>query len=217
MKNIGKIKVLPIREQVASILRKAILTGDLEEGRELTLDEIATQVGVSSMPVREAFQILATDGLIKLRHNKAAVVLGISEKNIKDHYHTRALLESDCCALASAEGKDISPIVEAYELSKQAVENGEYSKYSELNQGFHMAIWEVADNSKIESILSTIWNGLSTGFKVSEEEYAKMSIKEHEVILEFIKSGNSDEARKAMNEHIMRSMKDILTNLDRSK
>lgn len=69
MKNIEKIKVLPVREQVASILRKAILTGDLEEGRELTLDEIATQVGVSSMPVREAFQILANDGLIKLRHN----------------------------------------------------------------------------------------------------------------------------------------------------
>lgn len=215
MKNIEKIKVLPVREQVASILRKAILTGDLEEGRELTLDEIATQVGVSSMPVREAFQILANDGLIKLRHNKAAIVLGVNEKNIKDHYYTRALLESECCALAATKGKDISPIEEAYELAKEAIDNGEFSKYSELNQGFHMAIWEVADNSKMAAILSTLWNGLSTGFSVSVEEYAKISIKEHEVILKTIKSGKSEEARKIMNKHIMRSMRDILTNLDR--
>ncbi len=41
-------------------------------------------VGVSSMPVREAFQILAADGLIKVRPNKGAVVLGINEQTIQN-------------------------------------------------------------------------------------------------------------------------------------
>ena len=101
MNNLGRIKLLPAREQVASVLRKAILSRELEEGQEITLEGIASQVGVSSMPVREAFQILAADGLIKLRPNKGAVVLGINEKTIRDHYETRAILESEAAARAS--------------------------------------------------------------------------------------------------------------------
>ena len=84
-----KIQLLPAREQVASVLREAILKRELKEGEELTLEGTAEQLGVSSMPVREAFQILATDGLIKLRPNKGAIVLGVNEKTIRDHYETR--------------------------------------------------------------------------------------------------------------------------------
>lgn len=67
-------------------------------------------VGVSSMPVREAFQILAADGLIKVRPNKGAVVLGINEQTIREHYEIRALLESEAVAKASRPGTDISRI-----------------------------------------------------------------------------------------------------------
>ncbi|MDH8112657.1 GntR family transcriptional regulator, partial [Klebsiella pneumoniae] len=69
---LGKIKLLSAKEQVAAVLRKAILSRDLVEGREITLEGIARLVGVSSMPVREAFQILAADGLIQVRPNKGA-------------------------------------------------------------------------------------------------------------------------------------------------
>ena len=50
-----KIQLLPAREQVASVLREAILKRELKEGEELTLEGTAEQLGVSSMPVREAF------------------------------------------------------------------------------------------------------------------------------------------------------------------
>ena len=110
MNNLGKVKLLPAREQVASILRKAILSRELQEGQEITLEGIAELVGVSTTPVREAFQILARDGLIKLRPNKGAVVQGINEKTIRDHYETRAVLEGEAAARASAEGVDIDPV-----------------------------------------------------------------------------------------------------------
>ncbi len=61
-------------------------------------------VGVSSMPVREAFQILAADGLIQVRPNKGAVVLGINEQTIREHYEIRAVLESEAVAKASRPG-----------------------------------------------------------------------------------------------------------------
>lgn len=82
---LGKIKLLSAKEQVAAVLRKAILSRDLVEGQEITLEGIARLVGVSSMPVREAFQILAADGLIQVRPNKGAVVLEINEQTIREH------------------------------------------------------------------------------------------------------------------------------------
>ena len=211
MKNMKKIQLLPAREQVASALREAILKRELKEGEELTLEGTARQLGISSMPVREAFQILASDGLIKLRPNKGAIVLGVNEKTIRDHYETRALLESEAAARASRKGTDISDIEYAYEMSQKALEENDYSRYSQGNQAFHMSIWTAADNEKIKSILSSLWNGLSMGHKVTEEEYARISIREHGEILEALRGNDVDRARKRMYDHIIRSMENILT------
>ena len=203
--------MLPAREQVASVLRKAILSKELTEGEELTLDGTAKLLGVSSMPVREAFQILASDGLIQLRPNKGAVVLGVNEKTIRDHYETRAILESEAAAKASREGVDISDIEYAHEMAVQAQKENDYGEYSRQNQGFHMAIWEAADNEKMKSLLSALWNGLSMGHKVTEEEYAKISIREHAQILKAIQEHHPQAARERMYAHIIRSMENILT------
>ena len=211
MKKLGKIKLLPAREQVASVLRKAILSKELTEGEELTLDGTAKLLGVSSMPVREAFQILASDGLIQLRPNKGAVVLGVNEKTIRDHYETRAILESEAAAKASREGVDISDIEYAHEMAVQAQKENDYGEYSRQNQGFHMAIWEAADNEKMKSLLSALWNGLSMGHKVTEEEYAKISIREHAQILKAIQEHHPQAARERMYAHIIGSLENILT------
>ena len=211
MIQLGKVKLLPAREQVASILRKAILSRELEEGQEITLEGIASQVGVSSMPVREAFQILASDGLIRLRPNKGAVVLGINEKTIRDHYETRAILEAETAARCCDEGKDIRAISNSYHMALQALENNDASEYSFHNQMFHVEIWSCAGNEKMKLILSSLWNGLSMGHKVTQEQYARISIAEHKRILEAIEAGDAAEARQAMYDHIIRSMNNILT------
>ena len=151
------------KEKVAEELRKAILSRQMKEGEVLSLESVATQLNVSAMPVREAFQILARDGLLQLRKNKGAVVLGITETYIKEHYQLRAILES------------------------------------------------AAGNQKMKNMISELWNGLSMGSMVSEEDYAKVSIKEHERIWRAIKAHDQKEAQRAMYDHIMRSRDDMLT------
>ena len=210
MNNLGKIKILPVREHVAGVLRKAILTGELGEGQEITLKDIASNVGVSSMPVREAFQMLALEGLIKLRPNKGAVVLEINEKTIRDHYETRALLEGEAAALASKNSVDISEIEGIQKLAEEALAANNYNEYNKHNQAFHVAIWTAADNAKMANILASLWNGMSMGPRITKEEYAILSNKEHRKIAEAIKNHDAARARKAMHKHITRSMADIL-------
>ena len=90
MMGLRPIKMPSAKERVAAELRKAILSRQMKEGEVLSLESVASQLNVSAMPVREAFQILARDGLIQLRKNKAAVVLGVTETYIKEHYQLRA-------------------------------------------------------------------------------------------------------------------------------
>lgn len=211
MKNLGKIKLLSAREQVASILRRAIISGELKSEQELNLAEIASNLGVSSMPVREAFLLLETDGLIRLRPNKGAVIIGVTPKSIKDHYETRALLEGEMAARASRTGSNITAVKEAYRIAHEAVNNNQTDDYSEQNQGFHMAIWEAADNEKMKSILSNLWNGLSMGEKTTRDEYALKSLNEHYELLCAIENHQQEEARAKMSDHIMRSLDDMMS------
>lgn len=211
MNGLKPIKMPSAKEKVAAELRKAILSRQMEEGEVLSLDSIAAQLNVSAMPVREAFQILARDGLIQLRKNKGAVVLGITETYIKEHYQLRAILESSAAALAAEPDVDISEIESVYEEAEEALAEGNLRQYTELNRAFHSEIWTAAGNQKMKNMISELWNGLSMGSMVSEEDYAKVSIKEHGNILKAIQKRDKEAAQKTMYDHIMRSRDDMLT------
>ena len=211
MNGLKPIKMPSAKEKVAAELRKAILSRQMQEGEVLSLDSVATQLNVSALPVREAFQILARDGLIQLRKNKGAVVLGITETYIKEHYQLRAILESSAAALAADPEADISEIESVYEEAAEALLEGNLRQYTDLNRAFHSEIWTAAGNQKMKNMISELWNGLSMGSMVSEEDYAKVSIKEHGKILKAIQKHDKEAAQKTMYDHIMRSRDDMLT------
>lgn len=140
MMGLRPIKMPSAKERVAAELRKAILSRQMKEGEVLSLESVASQLNVSAMPVREAFQILARDGLIQLRKNKAAVVLGVTETYIKEHYQLRAILEGAAARLCAAPETDISELEEIYQDSCKILENKDFSRYTDINREFHNEI-----------------------------------------------------------------------------
>lgn len=214
MMNIKPIKLLPAREQVAAELRKAILSNKYKQGDTIALDEVSKSLGVSVTPVREALQLLSADGLIALRPNKGAMVLGITEQYIKEHFELRLILEGEMIRkVCDSQSVDISEIISAFSAAEVDLEENDARNYSHLNQAFHMAIWNAAGNQRIATLLSTLWNGLSIGLNTTEKEYAIKSIIEHRELLSAIKNKDADRACNLMKEHIERSMRDMLTNL----
>ena len=211
MVTLKPIKLLPARERVASALRKAIISKQIGEGEVITLEVTAQQLGVSVTPVREAFQILARDGLIDLKQNKGATVLGLNETTIREHYEIRAALESAACVLCCQRKADLSAIRNCLEMADGALEKKDSSSYSNYNQSFHYEIWTAAGNEKLKTMLSEMWNGLSMGLKSTEEEYARNSQEEHRQILAALESGDPKQAGEKMVFHIIRSMNDVLT------
>ena len=74
-----------------------------------------------------------------------------------------------------------------------------------------MEIWTAAGNEKLKKMLSELWSGLSLGVKMTEAEYAKKSIKEHEDIIESMKKYDTMETWRRMHQHIERSLEDVLS------
>lgn len=209
------IEVLPIRVRVTSILRKELLSGEYRPGEELSLTDVAAQLGVSRTPVREAFQSLAAEGLLELRMNRGAVVVGIDEKFICDHFELRMLLEGNAAAEAARKKMDVTELLKI----QQDAENSSLSQeeYRTYNQKIHTAIWNAADNRKQYQILQSLWNGPSAGTRGRDLNHEALSIQEHRQILNLIAQADAQAAQEAMAQHIARSMENILTRFRTSR
>src|SRR5699024_7814048 len=88
-----KIKRNSTKDQVLKALRNAVFKGDLKKDEEITQNEMADMLGVSRMPVREAFQELHKEGIIHIQGNRRVVVVGLTREDVADHYDIRAFLE----------------------------------------------------------------------------------------------------------------------------
>ena len=214
MINLQKVQMLPAREQVASILRSSILSGGISQGQSITLDSISEQVGMSRTPVREAFQILASEGLLELRQNRCAIVKGISIEAIKDHYEMRVLLETEALRRACERMNDttLEAIKKVNEQGRRAKESGDTQAYNLANQAFHMTIWEAAESEKLKFFLSSLWNGLSMNRLVTAQEYAAISLGDHDKIVEQLSKKEYKSACETMRNHIIYSMNSTLAN-----
>ena len=208
----NQLSLMPIRVRIASELRKAIYAGEYKSGDELSLTDVAAQLGVSRTPVREAFQELESEGLITLRMNRGAVVNTIDRKFVRDIFEIRRLLEADAVERAAKNGMETERLLERlYDLRDHIAEVSR-SSYEMLNQDIHTAIWNAADNHQLQKYLMEIWNGPSVaGTPEDILEHYRNSTFEHISILQFIRDGMAAEARQAMELHITRSMANMLS------
>jgi DNA-binding GntR family transcriptional regulator len=214
MLHFRKIQMLPAREQVASILRSAILTDEIKKGHSLTLDSVSEMVGMSRTPVREAFQILASEGLLELRQNRCAIVKGISIDAIKDHYEMRILLETEAVrrACERMDEQVLGALKEVCAQGEEARKAGDTHAFNMANQAFHLVFWEAAQSEKLKSFLSLLWNGLSMNHRARAQDYADASQHEHQEMVDAIIAKNYEGACELMRKHITRSMNSTLMN-----
>ena len=208
------LELLPVRIRITSILRKAIYAGEYKSGDELSLTDIAAQLGVSRTPVREAFQVLESEGLITLRMNKGAIVNTIDRKFIRDIFEMRMLLESQAAYLAAENGMEeekLGKLLERLYQFRDHLDTLNVSEYVALNQAIHQAIWQAADNHQLTNYLLELWNGPSVGHgENAAEHHYQASTFEHIAVMESIRDGQKEEAKKAMLRHIGRSMENML-------
>ncbi len=205
-----------LRGRVFHKLREDILSGKYKEHEELKEVAIGEEMGVSRTPVREAFRQLELEGLIQIIPNKGAYVTGITEKDVKDIYMIRSLLEGLCARWATEyiTKEQLEELEENVYLAKFHAGKGHLEQLAELDNRFHHILYEACNSKMLEHQLRDFHEYVLRVRKktLSSASRGPKSNQEHEQILEAIKSGNAPLAEKLANEHMINAYENMVKN-----
>lgn len=206
----------PLGERVYSVLEESIVDGAMAPGTHLREDEIAKQLGVSRVPVREALQRLVHDGFVEHRAGKGAFVHAPSAREVEEVFHARSLLESECARLAAAHisEQDLARLEDLLELGNAAVVAKDAQLLLELNDRFHKTIVSASDNSVIARMMAILHRRIRWYFFQVVVTRAEGSWDQHKQIYEALRDRDGDRAAKCMVDHVLQTAETIRTQQD---
>jgi DNA-binding GntR family transcriptional regulator len=149
-----------MQEIVYDTIRDAILSGRYRPGQRLVAEELAREVGVSRMPVREALHRLEAAGLVTLTPHRGAVVNELSEGEIIEIYHIRAVLDGLATRLAAAHlaKPDHERLNALLDEMAAAAKLKDLDRVLHVNRDFHHLIWQAAHAPRLHSLLENLYD-----------------------------------------------------------
>ena len=145
---------------VADALREGILDGSLEPGTWLREAEVSRELKVSRTPVRDAFRILAAEGLVDITVNLGAVVSRTTSDDVLEVYMVREALEGVAFRLASrrASQRCLDEFATLIPDMKRAAEGNQVAELSRLFSKFHAIVCEACGNRYLQRSLRQLQN-----------------------------------------------------------
>jgi DNA-binding GntR family transcriptional regulator len=198
---------IPLRDQAVEVLRDLIIRGDLKAGTRLNEVELATKLGISRGPIREAIQRLAAEGVVEFQQNKGAFVKRSSHEDLRQMFEVRELIEVKAAMLAATRATDeqiigLQTLLETVDEELARSETGSYPIEQELD--LHLHVLELAGNPYLQRAGSD----LQTQVRVarvrsgSSPERAQLALEEHREIISAIAERNAKAAARAMSKHL---------------
>lgn len=200
------------------IIRERILRGEVAIGQVISRRKIAVELGMSFLPVSEAFLRLEFEGLLESRPRAGTRVRIPSREDVRGHYLVREALEAEAARLFT----EMASPEERTELLKLAVrvdalsvqQEADRFHYLNLHSKLHRRIAECARCPALcEAIektraLSSTWLCVARSFSDGTAPHRHMDL------MEVLVTGNRDDAAAAMREHVSASMQRALERLE---
>jgi len=202
-------------EFAARNIRSLILQGRLDAGARLREGDFANQFDISRPPIREAFTMLESEGLIVRKARRGAFVAEITEKDIWEVMTVKAPLYVQAIDMAVGKFKqeDIRDLENAFNKMEDNTtkEPPNINKYVQHHIRFHDIILRVAGNRRLELICASMNNQLSrfNYLSFSNTRHLLSSCHRHKQILEAIKGGDKELAKKMTYEHVIEGLKNL--------
>jgi DNA-binding GntR family transcriptional regulator len=147
-----------LRVRVLGTLRRRIVSGELAAGSRLLETELATEMGVSRGPVREAIRHLEQEGLVETFTHRGAVVLGVPDDEIDGIYELRGMIEARATvrAFRYVNEADLEYLAGLVAEMDAAYARGDIGEVAELDLRFHGRIVELSGLA----LMRRIWSSL---------------------------------------------------------
>ncbi|WP_188580377.1 GntR family transcriptional regulator [Azorhizobium oxalatiphilum] len=198
-----------LAEQAVERLREKIVFLELPPGAPLSERRLVEELGGSRTPVREALKLLAAEGLVLLRHNRAAIVAPLAAEELQHLFEVEVALESFAAELAASRMSeaDIARLARFQTEMEARHAAGDRIGYIRLNQKIHAFIVAGAGNPALSEAHARLIGRLQRARNVGLSSLGRVeeSILEHRQILDALRARNAETVRTLMAHHVGRT------------
>lgn len=195
-------------ELVYHSLLEAIIANQLRPGTRLIVKDVAEQLQVSEIPVREALKLLEATGLIDTTPYVGAVVTTPSPEWIEEVFVMRAALESMAIrtAVPLMDETDVKRLMNVDSEIKDAARRGDVTEYSRLNRIFHRALIAKTPYPNLAKTIDDLLMKSQYGRAIFglKPETVKVSDAEHDELLRAVLDGDAEAAARVTRNHRLR-------------
>ena len=199
----GPLLDAPTKAQAAYLaIRREILHGSLAPSSALNQEELATSLGVSTTPLREALRRLESDGLVVMTPHTGVVVAPIDPQAVADLYELKENLEIFAVGLAA--DRRLEEEAEVIRSTCNAtLAASDQAEGWETNRAFHSAIYRSAHNALLTKELDDLWDRYERFIRIVGTLVADRRVtEEHVEIAEAISGRHARTARSHMRAHL---------------
>jgi DNA-binding GntR family transcriptional regulator len=196
-----------LSERAYEAIKERILSLDLRPGLFVNEQSLCTMIGMGRMPVHQAVHRLMVDGLLKIMPRKGIIIGEDSLNEVLTGLEARSVLEPHITALAAdrAKPEQIEAMERILVQSRKIADQRFRREFMELDRQFHQAVASASGNHVLVDVQrplhersARIW-GLSV---MRRSDGLRLTQEEREVVLEAVRSGDQEAARRAMRAHL---------------
>ena len=193
--------------RIAGTLEREIAAGHRLPGSRLDEQEVAQRFGASRTPVREAFRLLASSGLVELKGRQGVAVRSIGVHALVEMFQVMAELEGLCARLAARriDADGIARLDAVHARLVGAAESAvDADRFYDVNQEFHEAVYEAASNAFLADQTRRLRNQVAAYRRRVTRLPNRFSdtLVEHAAVIDAIRSHDPERAHGAMRDHV---------------
>ncbi|HEY7684436.1 MAG TPA: GntR family transcriptional regulator [Gemmatimonadales bacterium] len=205
---------LATHELVAAVLREAISGGHLKANQPLLQDEIAAQLRVSHIPVREALRQLQSEGLVDYQPNRGATVSALTPEEIREIYEIRAILETAAVRRATPRLSQttLAQAERILDASEAATDGPSWGSH---DVDFHQLIYDLEGRPRLHELIAGLlrrvdryW--LTHGLMLRHRSQFE---REHRALLAAIVARDTGSAARLLEQHLAGACEHLVTEL----
>jgi DNA-binding GntR family transcriptional regulator len=200
----GKDAPTSLRAQVVKVLGHGILTGKYRPGMRLNESQIARELNISRIPVREALSQLQEQGLVQNRERRGMLVTHIGPQEVEQIFALRFLLEAEALRLARINmTPQILAGLEAI-IAKMGAWNGNLLESAALDLEFHRTLWKAAANPYLERALNAVMVPLFAHKTLEHvtHDVRRWRLSHHRILLDAVLGSSGENMPEVLQTHM---------------
>jgi DNA-binding GntR family transcriptional regulator len=203
-------------------IRRRILDNEWLPGHRALEHEVATELGMSRTPVREALMRLQNEGLVEVIPRHGMRVLPVSATDMQEIYQILTALECMAAELVAARRpsvKELSPLVDATKAMDAALKAEDLDAWAAADERFHQHLVDLAGNRHLQATVLNYWDRAHRArmFSLRLRPKPVNSTQEHMQMVERLRAGDAEGAARVTRAHRERARHELVAIFQRFK